>query len=130
MRARVREISLKPRSTLLGRVTIHVGEEGASTRDEKLMTQTGGPRVLGVCPDLANEGASDEEAVGDTIRALVNHRVPFMIATDGLEMMRTQLRDEFELLLRIGEVEEGLLGRRVGACTRRASCSDLMLRKG
>jgi hypothetical protein len=43
--------------------------------------------------------------------------------------MRTQLRDEFELLLRIGEVEEGLLGRRVGACTRRASCSDLMLRK-
>jgi hypothetical protein len=36
--------------------------------------------------------------------------VPFTIATDGPEMMRTQLRDEFELLLRIGEVEEGLLG--------------------
>jgi hypothetical protein len=35
--------------------------------------------------------------------------VPFTIATDGPEMMRTQLRDEFELLLRIGEVEEGLL---------------------
>jgi hypothetical protein len=44
--------------------------------------------------------------------------------------MRTQLRDEFELLLRIRQDEEGPLGRRAGACTRRASCSDLMLRKG
>jgi hypothetical protein len=36
--------------------------------------------------------------------------VPFTIAIDGPEMMRTQLRDEFDLLLRIGEVEEGLPG--------------------
>lgn len=35
-------------------------------------------------------------------------RVPFAIATDGPEIMRTQLRDEFDLL--IGKVEEGLLG--------------------
>jgi hypothetical protein len=34
--------------------------------------------------------------------------VPFTIATDGPEMMRTHLRDEFELPLRSGEVEEGL----------------------
>jgi hypothetical protein len=31
--------------------------------------------------------------------------MPFTIATDGQEMMRTQLRGEFELLPRIGEVE-------------------------
>jgi hypothetical protein len=34
-----------------------------------------------------------------------------------------QLRDEFELLLWIGEIEEGLLEEASGACTRRASCS-------
>ena len=32
--------------------------------------------------------------------------VPFTIATDGPEMMRTHLRDEFELLLRIGALDE------------------------
>jgi hypothetical protein len=37
------------------------------------MTQTGGAESARNLPDLANEGASDEEAVGDTIRALVNH---------------------------------------------------------
>jgi hypothetical protein len=63
----------EPRSTLLGRVTIHVGEEGGEYWDEKLMTQTGGAESARNLPDLANEGASDEEAVGDTIRALVNH---------------------------------------------------------
>jgi adenosine deaminase len=36
--------------------------------------------------------------------------VPFTIATDGPEMMRTHLRDEFELLLRIGAVDEAQLG--------------------
>ena len=30
----------------------------------------------------------------------------FTIATDGPEMMRTHLRDEFELLLRIGALDE------------------------
>jgi adenosine deaminase len=32
--------------------------------------------------------------------------VPFTIATDGPEMMGTHLRDEFELLLRIGALDE------------------------
>jgi adenosine deaminase len=32
----------------------------------------------------------------------VEHGVLFTIATDGPEMMRTHLRDEFDLLLRIG----------------------------
>jgi adenosine deaminase len=36
--------------------------------------------------------------------------VAFTIATDGPEMMRTHLRDEFELLLRIGAVDESQLG--------------------
>ena len=32
--------------------------------------------------------------------------MPFTIATDGPEMMRTHLRDEFELLVRIGALDE------------------------
>jgi hypothetical protein len=47
-----------------------------------------------------------QETVRDTIRA---------IATDGPEMTRTQLRDEFELLLWIGEIEEELLEEATGA---------------
>ena len=35
----------------------------------------------------------------ETFRAFVEHGVAFTIATDGPEMMRTHLRDEFELLL-------------------------------
>ena len=42
----------------------------------------------------------------DTFRAFVDNGVPFTIATDGPEMMRTHLRDEFELLLRIGALDE------------------------
>ena len=38
----------------------------------------------------------------ETFRAFVEHGVPFTIATDGPEMMKTHLRNEFELLLRIG----------------------------
>jgi hypothetical protein len=36
--------------------------------------------------------------------------VPVTIAIGGPEMMRTHLRDEFELLLRIGVVDEAQLG--------------------
>ena len=46
---------------------------------------------------------------------------PFTIATDGPEMMRTHLRDEFELLLRIGALDEGRLSTRIAAGTRRRS---------
>ena len=42
----------------------------------------------------------------DTFRTFVEHGVAFTIATDGPEMMRTHLRDEFELLLRIGALDE------------------------
>ena len=52
---------------------------------------------------------ADEQAVRETFRAFVEHGVPFTIATDGPEMMRTHLRDEFELLLRIGALDEDRL---------------------
>ena len=42
----------------------------------------------------------------ETFRTFLDHGVPFTIATDGPEMMRTHLRDEFELLLRIGALDE------------------------
>ena len=60
--------------------------------------------TLEVCPtsNLLTKALPDEAAVRDTFRTFVEHGVPFTIATDGPEMMRTHLRDEFELLLRIG----------------------------
>ena len=41
-----------------------------------------------------------------TFRAFAEAGVAFTIATDGPEMMRTHLRDEFELLRRIGALSE------------------------
>ena len=117
-------------------VTIHVGEEGGeygiaeirevvstlrpdrighgilAARDEKLMTQICEAEiVLELCPtsNLLTKALPDEEALRDTFRAFAEHEVQFTIATDGPEMMRTHLRDEFELLLRIGALEEGQL---------------------
>ena len=65
--------------------------------------------VLEICPtsNLLTKALPDEDAVRDTFRTFVEHGVQFTIATDGPEMMRTHLRDEFELLLRIGALEEG-----------------------
>ena len=40
-----------------------------------------------------------------TLRAFVDHGVRFTIATDGPEMMRTHLRDELDLLRRIGALD-------------------------
>jgi adenosine deaminase len=40
------------------------------------------------------------------LRTFVDNGVPFTIATDGPEMMRTHLRDELELLLRIGALTD------------------------
>ena len=59
--------------------------------------------TLEVCPtsNLLTKALPDEDAVRDTFRAFSAADVPFTIATDGPEMMRTHLRDEFELLLRI-----------------------------
>jgi adenosine deaminase len=114
-------------------VTIHVGEEGGdmgreeigevveSMRPERIghgilaasdpelmrMLRDSGT-VLEICPtsNLLTKALPDEEAVRDTIRRFVEHGVAFTIATDGPEMMRTHLRDEFELLLRIGALDE------------------------
>ena len=114
-------------------VTIHVGEEGGeigreeigevverlrpdrighgilAAGDSELMAMI---RDLGItleiCPtsNLLTKALPDEDAVRETIREFVDNDVPFTIATDGPEMMRTHLRDELELLLRIGALDE------------------------
>jgi adenosine deaminase len=63
--------------------------------------------TLEICPtsNLLTKALADEEAVRTTFRAFVEHSVPFTIATDGPEMMRTHLRDELELLERIGALD-------------------------
>jgi adenosine deaminase len=123
------------RATELG-VTIHVGEEGGefgiaeirevvstlrpdrighgilAAQDSRLMEQIREAEiVLEICPtsNLLTKALESEEAVRDTFRAFTDHDVPFTIATDGPEMMRTHLRDEFELLLRIGALDEDRL---------------------
>ena len=60
--------------------------------------------VLEICPtsNLLTKALPDEEAIRTTFRAFVEHGVAFTIATDGPEMMGTHLRDELELLERIG----------------------------
>jgi len=114
-------------------ITIHVGEEGGehgiaevrevvgalrpdrighgilAAQDPELMTQLREAEItLEICPtsNLLTKSLPDEDAVRDTFRAFSGAGVPFTIATDGPEMMRTHLRDEFELLLRIGAIEE------------------------
>ena len=117
-------------------VTIHVGEEGGefglaeirevvstlrpdrighgilAAQDPKLMEQLREAEiVLEICPtsNLLTKALENEDAVRDTFRAFTQHEVPFTIATDGPEMMRTHLRDEFELLLKIGALDEDRL---------------------
>jgi adenosine deaminase len=114
-------------------VTIHVGEEGGdhgreeigevveslrperighgilAARDPELMRLLrDSGTVLEICPtsNLLTRALPDEDAVRGTIRAFVEHGVAFTIATDGPEMMRTHLRDELELLLRIGALDQ------------------------
>ena len=70
--------------------------------------------VLEICPtsNLLTKALPDEDAVRETFRAFVEHGVAFTIATDGPEMMRTHLRDELELLERIGALDaRGARGR-------------------
>ena len=63
--------------------------------------------TLEICPtsNLLTKALAGEDEVRDTFRTFVDNGVPFTIATDGPEMMRTHLRDEFELLLRIGALD-------------------------
>jgi adenosine deaminase len=114
-------------------VTIHVGEEGGHLGREELgevievlrpdrighgILATGDPElmaalrergiVLEICPtsNLLTKALADEGEVRDTLRTFTAAGVLFTIATDGPEMMHTHLRDEFELLLRIGALDE------------------------
>ena len=114
-------------------VTIHVGEEGGehglaeiaevvehlqpdrighgvlAAGDPDLMaTLREADVTLEICPtsNLLTKALADEDAVRETFRTFVEHGVRFTIATDGPEMMRTHLRDEFELLVRIGALDE------------------------
>jgi adenosine deaminase len=117
-------------------VTIHVGEEGGDVGREEIgeVIETLRPErighgilaaddpdlmaalrereiVLEICPtsNLLTGALPDEDAVRETFRTFAEHGVPFTIATDGPEMMRTHLRDEFELLLRVGALDESEL---------------------
>src|SRR5690349_24453360 len=103
-------------------VTIHVGEEGGemgraeigevlellrpdrighgvlAAGDDELMKELSGREVvLEICPtsNLLTKSLPDEDAVRDVFRTFVDNGVRFTIATDGPEMMRTHLRDEF-----------------------------------
>jgi adenosine deaminase len=114
-------------------VTIHVGEEGgemgreeigevvevlrpdrighgilAAGDDDLMSALREAEIVLEICPtsNLLTKALPDDEAVRDTFRSFVEAGVQFTIATDGPEMMRTHLRDELELLLRIGALDE------------------------
>src|SRR3989441_403287 len=67
--------------------------------------------VLEICPtsNLLTKALPDDEAVRATFRTFADAGVLFTIATDGPEMMRTHLRDEFDLLLRVGALNENEL---------------------
>src|SRR5437762_5753367 len=120
------------RTTGLG-VTIHVGEEGgdvgreeigevvevlrpdrighgilAAGDDELMSALREAEVVLEICPtsNLLTKALRNEEAVRETFRSFVDAGVQFTIATDGPEMMHTHLRDELDLLLRIGALDE------------------------
>ena len=128
----VRPMVVEARAAGLG-VTIHVGEEGGdmgreelaevlevlrpdrighgilAAGDEELMRDLKAAEVvLEICPtsNLLTKALADEAAVHDVFRAFVEGGVRFTIATDGPEMMRTHLRDEFELLLRTGALTQ------------------------
>ena len=114
-------------------VTIHVGEEGGAHGVDEIAEVVEALRpdrighgilaahepalmaelrdrgiVLEICPtsNLLTKALPDEGALRSTVRAFVTAGVPFTIATDGPEMMRTHLRDELDLLLRIGALDE------------------------
>jgi adenosine deaminase len=114
-------------------VTIHVGEEGgdigraeiaevvevlrpdrighgilAAGEEELMSALRDAEIVLEICPtsNLLTKALADEDAVRETFRTFVARGVQFTIATDGPEMMRTHLRDELDLLLRIGALDE------------------------
>jgi adenosine deaminase len=113
-------------------ITIHVGEEGGrhgieeigevvetlrperighgilAARDEetmRLLRESG--TVLEICPtsNLLTGALEGEDALRETLRTFSDRGVAFTIATDGPEMMQTHLRDELELLVRVGALD-------------------------
>jgi adenosine deaminase len=113
-------------------ITIHVGEEGGAdgiaeigevvehlrpdrighgilaARDEETMRLVRDAGVvLEICPtsNLLTRALADEAALRESVSAFVDRGIPFTIATDGPEMMRTHLRDELQLLLDVGALE-------------------------
>jgi adenosine deaminase len=114
-------------------VTIHVGEEGGrhgieelhevirvlrpdrvghgilAAREPALMEALRDAEItVEICPtsNLLTKALGGEAQVRELFRTFLDHAVAFTIATDGPEMMRTHLRDEFELLLRVGALDE------------------------
>jgi adenosine deaminase len=110
-------------------ITIHVGEEGgldgiaeigevvehlrpdrighgilAAQNEETMRLVRDAGVVLEICPtsNLLTRALADEAALRETVSAFVDRDIPFTIATDGPEMMRTHLRDELQLLLDVG----------------------------
>jgi len=105
-------------SLKIQRLTPAIGAEvgniniGDAARDPELMASLRAAEItLEICPtsNLLTKALADEDAVREVFRAFVEHGVQFTIATDGPEMMRTHLRDEFELLLRIGALDDAEL---------------------
>src|SRR3954465_8612342 len=117
-------------------VTIHGGEEGGRHGVEEIaevlrelrpdrighgILAAGEPDLmdalreadvtLEICPtsNLLTKALAGEDEVREVFRRFVDHGVPFTIATDGPEMMRTHVRDELGLLLRIGALDEAEL---------------------
>src|SRR5580765_3449779 len=130
--AQVQPMVEEARAAGLG-VTIHVGEEGGEFGREEIgqvlellqpdrighgILAAGDPElmkllrergvVLEICPtsNLLTKALPDEDALRDVFRTFVENGVRFTIATDGPEMMRTHLRDEFDLLLRVGALTQ------------------------
>jgi adenosine deaminase len=56
--------------------------------------------------NLLTGALADEDEMRFIFRTFSEHEVGFTVATDGPEMMRTDLLDELELLLRIGAADE------------------------
>src|SRR5580765_2767227 len=86
-----------------------IGHGILAAGDEELMSGLREAEiVLEICPtsNLLTKALPDDAAVRDTFRAFAENGVAITIATDGPEMMRTHLRDEFELLLRVGALDE------------------------
>jgi adenosine deaminase len=105
-----------------------IGHGILAAREPALMAELRGRGiVLEICPtsNLLTKALPDEDAVRETFRAFADNGVRFTIATDGPEMMRTHLRDELDLLLRIGALDEEELREANARGMRRASCVGL-----